>query len=93
MTGQGNIDTRAIDWRRWASGPTGSRVTVSPTAPPAFARAAPPGGDRDDSQERRFVDDADALPVAPDTWRLRGTLRILLRIHYVVGWSGRRSYA
>lgn len=86
MTETRDIVTRLENWSRWTTAATGSRVAASNTGAICEALRRAAEGDQDNSQERRKIDDNDALLIERNLWKLRGTQRTMLRMHYVNGW-------
>ena len=80
------IESRLINWARWTTAPMGSRVAASQTGAICDRLRRAAEGDQDNSQERRKLDEADALLIERNLWKLRGTQRSLLRMHFVLGW-------
>lgn len=85
-TEQRGIDSRLENWSRWNTAATGSRVSASQTGAICDRLRRAAEGDQDNSQERRKLDEHDALLIERNLWKLRGTQRSLLRMHYVNGW-------
>ncbi|MGI4717223.1 MAG: hypothetical protein ACRYGO_07360 [Janthinobacterium lividum] len=79
--------SRLENWARWTTAPMGSRVAASQTGAICDRLRRAAEGDQDNSQERRKLDEADALLIERNLWKLRGTQRSLLRMHYVNGWK------
>lgn len=86
MTEQRDIASRLENWSRWTTATTGSRVAASNTGAICEAMRRAVEGSQDNSQERRKIDDNDALLIERNLWKLRGTQRSILRMHYVNGW-------
>ena len=87
MTEQRSIESRLENWSRWTTAPTGGRIASSQTGAICDRMRRAAHGDEDHSQERRTIDDNDALLIERNLWKLRGTQRTLLRMHYVSGWK------
>lgn len=81
------IESRLINWARWNTAAMGSRVAASQTGAICDRLRRAAEGDQDNSQERRKLDEADALLIERNLWKLRGAQRSLLRMHYVNGWK------
>lgn len=86
MTENRDIDSRLTNWSRWNTATMGPRVSASNTGAICEAMRRAVEGSQDNSQERRKIDDNDALLIERNLWKLRGTQRTLLRMHYVNGW-------
>lgn len=81
------VDSRLINWARWNTAATGSRVAASQTGAICDRLRRASEGIQDNSDERRKIDEHDALLIERNLWKLRGTQRSLLRMHYVNGWK------
>ena len=81
------VDSRLINWARWNLAATGSRVAASQTGAICDRLRRASEGIQDNSDERRKIDEHDALLIERNLWKLRGTQRSLLRMHYVNGWK------
>lgn len=86
MTEHRDIDSRLTNWSRWTTAATGSRVASSQTGAICDRLRRAAIGDQDCSDERRKIDEVDALLIERHLWKLRGTQRSILRMHYVNGW-------
>lgn len=80
------IESRLINWSRWNTAATGSRVAASQTGAICDRLRRAAEGIQDNSDERRKIDEHDALLIERNLWKLRGTQRSLLRMHYVLNW-------
>lgn len=80
------IESRLINWSRWTTAPMHSRVASSQTGAICDRLRRAALGDQDCSDERRKIDENDALLIERNLWKLRGTQRSLLRMHYVNNW-------
>lgn len=80
------VDSRLVNWARWTTAPMVSRVAASQTGAICDRLRRAAEGDQDNSQERRKIDEHDALLIERNLWKLRGTQRSLLRMHYVLNW-------
>ncbi|WP_409266837.1 hypothetical protein [Massilia sp. BHUDP2] len=80
------IESRLINWSRWTTAPMHSRVASSQTGAICDRLRRAALGDQDSSDERRKIDENDALLIERNLWKLRGTQRSLLRMHYVNNW-------
>lgn len=81
-----DISARLENWARWTTSPTASRVAASQTGAICERLRREAEGNIDASDERRKIDEADAVLIERNLWKLRGTQRTLLRMHYVTGW-------
>jgi hypothetical protein len=71
------------NWACWNTAAVGSRVAASQTGAICDRLRRAVMVDQNCGDERRKLDENDALLIERNPWKLRGTQRSLLRVHYV----------